>query len=96
MPVTREIKKRSIDLNGHKTSVSLEDIFWDALEQVAKTKDMTRAELIAEIAAKGTSGNLSSAIRVTLMAYYVDAVENPVDLRPGLNKMLGADITQKP
>jgi len=43
------IMKRSIVLEGHRTSVSLEDAFWDALKDIAKWKRKTVTELVRSI-----------------------------------------------
>jgi len=55
--------KRSVVLDGHKTSVSLEDAFWSDLKEIARMQRATLSKLITEID-KDRQGNLSSAIRV--------------------------------
>jgi predicted DNA-binding ribbon-helix-helix protein len=57
------VVKRSVVIDGHKTSVSLEDAFWNDLREIAHTQKMTLSKVIAEID-KGRQGNLSSAIRL--------------------------------
>lgn len=61
------IAKRSIVIDGHKTSVSLEDQFWRYLKAIAAIRDQTLSELVAEIDASRTSSNLSSAIRLFVL-----------------------------
>ena len=61
-----KIKKRSIIINGHKTSISLEDEFWDELRALASERRVPVAALVNEID-QATEGNLSSAIRVYLL-----------------------------
>lgn len=62
------IRKRSIRIAGHPTSVSLEQAFWDALKLIARARQCTVTALIAEVD-RGRRGNLSSAVRVfTLQA----------------------------
>ncbi len=64
--------KRSITLRGHRTSVSLEDIFWDILLSIALSKGQSLASLVAEIddnrardlMAGVDAGGLSSVLRV--------------------------------
>ena len=56
--------KRSILINGKKTSISLENEFWDALHEIAKYKNTSAAKLAGEIARQRSTVNLSSAIRV--------------------------------
>ena len=59
------VLKRTVSIAGHKTSVSLEDAFWQALEEIASECDMTRGKLIAAIDSKQQHGNLSSAVRLS-------------------------------
>lgn len=64
------MKKRSVTLQGHATSITLEDEFWDVLKQTAKDRDQSVASLIDEIdeqRLETTSGGLSSAIRVFVL-----------------------------
>ncbi|MGA7253087.1 MAG: ribbon-helix-helix domain-containing protein, partial [Pseudolabrys sp.] len=56
--------KRSITINGHKTSVSLENEFWDGLHEVARDKHTTAPMLVEQIDRDRDNVNLSSAIRV--------------------------------
>jgi predicted DNA-binding ribbon-helix-helix protein len=60
------IRKRSVVIAGHPTSVSLEPAFWDALKELADDRGLSTAALIAEID-RDRSGNLSSAIRVHVL-----------------------------
>ena len=63
-----EVRKRSLTIGGHRTSISLETAFWDALREIADNDSRSVASLVAEIdRARGESG-LSSAIRVFVLA----------------------------
>ncbi len=62
-----EIRKRSVNIAGHRTSVSLEDAFWRALKEIADRRGLSLNAMIREIDA-ARSGNLSSAIRVFVLA----------------------------
>ncbi len=62
-----EIRKHSVILAGHSTSVSLEDIFWQELKLVAASEKRSLNNLIAEIDRK-RQNNLSSALRVYVLA----------------------------
>ncbi len=66
------IKKRSVIVAGHRTSVSLETPFWTALQALAERHDLNVNDLITEID-RTRKGNLSSAIRV----YVLDKLWNP-------------------
>ncbi|MBO6785116.1 MAG: ribbon-helix-helix domain-containing protein [Alphaproteobacteria bacterium] len=59
-------KKRSVVVSGHRTSVSLENVFWDHLRKIAKDRRMSVNELVTEID-RGRDGSLSSAIRVYVL-----------------------------
>lgn len=60
------LKKRSVDIDGHRTSVSIEAPFWEALRDIADKRKLSVNQLIAEID-KDRAGNLSSAIRVYVL-----------------------------
>jgi len=57
------IVKRSVVIGGHKTSISLEDSFWNDLREIAHYQRVTVSKLLENID-KGRQGNLSSAIRL--------------------------------
>lgn len=65
--------KRSIAIAGHKTSISLEPVFWDALKAAATREGLPVSALVARIDAEriraATPPGLASAIRVWLMAH---------------------------
>ena len=64
------VAKRSIVAAGHKTSVSLEDAFWEGLKEIARGRNMTLSELVAAIDSGRRHGNLSSAIRLFVLDFY--------------------------
>lgn len=63
--------KRSIEIAGHKTSISLEPVFWDMLQQAARRKGMPVNALVARIDAERITADpapgLAGAIRVWLV-----------------------------
>ena len=61
------IIKRSIVIDGHKTSVSLEDAFWSGLKEIARGQQATLSNVVAEIDKARQRGNLSSAIRLFVL-----------------------------
>ena len=60
------MKKRSVSIRGHRTSLSLEDGFWEELARIAELRGTSVARLIAEID-NSRSGGLSSAIRLFVL-----------------------------
>ena len=67
--MTRPVK-RSFTIKGHRTSISVEAPFWEALRQAAAAKDVTLAALVAEIDAERGDAGLSSAVRVWILDYF--------------------------
>jgi predicted DNA-binding ribbon-helix-helix protein len=57
------VLRHSIRLDGHKTSVSLEDAFWSGLKEIADDQGIAVSAIVAEIDKKRRHCNLSSAIR---------------------------------
>jgi predicted DNA-binding ribbon-helix-helix protein len=64
------VKKRSLAISGHRTSVSLETPFWDALKEIAEEQRRSIASLVAEIDAKRGQHPLSSALRLHVLEHY--------------------------
>jgi predicted DNA-binding ribbon-helix-helix protein len=62
------LHKRSVTIAGHRTSLSLEPEFWAALREEAKGRGWSLARLIGEIDSSRAGRNLSSAVRVFLLA----------------------------
>ncbi len=67
-PGATAISKHSLTIAGHRTSISLEQAFWDKLREVAGARGLSLAALIGEIDAGRGAANLSSAIRVFVLA----------------------------
>lgn len=64
--------KHSLTVKGHRTSVSLEDPFWQAFRSIAAERGRALNDLAAEIdAARGTDMGLASAIRLFVLEYYL-------------------------
>jgi predicted DNA-binding ribbon-helix-helix protein len=64
------VVKRSIVVAGHKTSVSLEDAFWNGLKEIGGQRHMTLSDLVAAIDSHRQHRNLSSAIRLFVLDFY--------------------------
>ncbi len=64
------VVKRSIVINGHKTSVSLEDAFWTDLKKIAHAQQVTLSELVTKIDGTREQNNLSSAIRLFVLHHF--------------------------
>ncbi|MEK7820038.1 MAG: ribbon-helix-helix domain-containing protein [Pseudomonadota bacterium] len=60
------LKKRSVRIGGHDTSVSLEDAFWTELGRIAQARKMSLNRLAAFVD-RGRTGNLSSALRLFVL-----------------------------
>ncbi|MFN3744614.1 MAG: ribbon-helix-helix domain-containing protein [Hyphomicrobiaceae bacterium] len=67
--MTRPIK-RSFSIGGHRTSISLEPAFWNALREVAARERVPLSRLVAKIDHDRGSAGLSSAVRIWLLTYF--------------------------
>lgn len=74
-PDPTQIRKRSVRLAGHQTSISVEDAFWDHFVLIAESRQLSINQLVTEIDAVRT-GNLSSAIRVFVLDH-MEIRQNP-------------------
>ncbi|GLQ18944.1 hypothetical protein GCM10007879_31930 [Maritalea porphyrae] len=61
------MKKRSITIAGHRTSVALEQEFWSEIDDLAKERSLTLSQLIEEIDEARTTENLASALRLAVL-----------------------------
>jgi predicted DNA-binding ribbon-helix-helix protein len=70
-PMAKSRHKRSITIARHRTSISLEDAFWQALSRLAKADGRSVADLVSEIdrqrEASRSKTNLSAAIRLYVL-----------------------------
>jgi predicted DNA-binding ribbon-helix-helix protein len=64
------IIKRSVVIAGRKTSVSLEDAFWEGLKKIAGKRDSSLSDLLGAIDSGRQHDNLSSAIRLFVLDFY--------------------------
>jgi predicted DNA-binding ribbon-helix-helix protein len=71
------VKKRSLTIAGHRTSVSLEASFWEALKRIAASEGCSLAALAARIDRERGPANLSSALRVFVLERCAGAAEQP-------------------
>ena len=66
----RPERKRSLSIAGHRTSISLEAPFWEALKEIAASENRPIAALVAEVDSGRGELNLSSALRLHALAHY--------------------------
>jgi predicted DNA-binding ribbon-helix-helix protein len=71
--------KRSIIVGGHKTSVSLEEAFWSGMKDIAGQRGNTLSDLVSEIDGNRQQGNLSSAIRLFVLAHFKGRAASPAE-----------------
>jgi predicted DNA-binding ribbon-helix-helix protein len=77
------MRKRSVVIAGHRTSVSLETVFWSALKEIADTRGMSVNRLVEAID-ESRATNLSSAIRVFVLKAVRDTTVGGPGYRAGL------------
>jgi predicted DNA-binding ribbon-helix-helix protein len=71
--------KRTVLLGGRKTSVGLEDAFWQATKEIARLRNIPIYKLVAAINAEREHINLSSAIRLYVLDHYRRLAEAKVE-----------------
>ena len=72
------VRKRSVTIHGHRTSFSLEDAFYDLIVDIADSRKITVAALIAEIdASRDRNSNLSSALRLHVLDWVKNRSKRP-------------------
>jgi predicted DNA-binding ribbon-helix-helix protein len=64
------VKRRTVDSETRKTSVTIEAAFWESLKQIAAKEKLTLGELIARLDRDRQHANLSSAIRLYVLEHY--------------------------
>ena len=62
-----QVIKRSVVIDGHKTSISLEDAFWSSLKAIAQAQGVTVGQTVATIDGTRKQTNLSSAVRLFVL-----------------------------
>ena len=66
------MEKRSLTIAGHRTSIAIEREFWSGLEAMAEARGSSIAAVVAEIDERREAPNLSSAVRLAVLAWYRD------------------------
>jgi predicted DNA-binding ribbon-helix-helix protein len=69
--------RRTIVIGHHKTSVTLEDQFWNGLKEIANERGLTVSMLVEKIKTDLGKGNLSSALRLFVLRHYRDQSATP-------------------
>ena len=65
------VKKRSVRIGGHKTSLTVEDEFWQAFKHIARERELPLSNLLADIDTQRAHANFSSVIRLFVLKHYV-------------------------
>lgn len=68
-PMPQSLRKRSVLIAGHATSLTLEEAFWNDLREIARARRLSLNALIASVDAT-RQGNLSSALRLFVLECY--------------------------
>lgn len=74
--------KRTVSVRGHKTSITLEDGFWNSLREIAKHGGMPLGRLIAVVNEMPERGNLSSTLRLFVLAFYKERATRASEVTP--------------
>jgi predicted DNA-binding ribbon-helix-helix protein len=71
-------RHRSIKIRHRRTSVSVEDVFWICLKEIAESRKQSLQQLIEEIDRDRQNANLSSAVRLFVLQFYKDEFDRRV------------------
>jgi predicted DNA-binding ribbon-helix-helix protein len=69
------IAKRTVTLNGRRSSISLEQAFWDGLKEIAVRRGVSVSKLVTGINFERQHANLSSAVRLFVLGHYQSQLE---------------------
>ena len=72
-PRSRQLTIRNVVVAGHRTSVRLEPVMWEALREIARGRDMALNDLVTEIDRHRRAPSLTAAIRVFIVDFYRSA-----------------------
>jgi predicted DNA-binding ribbon-helix-helix protein len=75
------VVKRSTVVAGHKTSVTLEDAFWNGLKEIASERNITLSDLVTAVDSERRQDNLSSVIRLFVLDFYRNKLADVKDGR---------------
>jgi predicted DNA-binding ribbon-helix-helix protein len=84
-PIESSLVIRNVVVAGHRTSVRLEPMMWEALRDIAQQRDKSLHEIVTEIDRIRTASSLTAAIRVYIVAFYRTAA-----MRAGWGEAAGA------
>jgi predicted DNA-binding ribbon-helix-helix protein len=71
------VAKWSVVVGGHKTSVSVEEPFWNALKEISRQRGLPLYEVVNEIDKNRQQGNLSRAIRLFVLDHFKSRAAGP-------------------
>ena len=98
-PASYESRTRSVRLHGVVTSIRLEQLYWDVLEEIARRDAMTVVQLIEKlydelVLARGAVGNFTSFLRVSALRYEAMVAQGriPADLRVPIRSLDAAEV----
>ena len=69
-PAASSLVIRNVVVGGHRTSVRLEPIMWEALRDISVRRKVTIHDLVTEIDRERTASTLTAAIRVYIVDFY--------------------------
>lgn len=88
-PQSYDSRTRSVRLHGVVTSIRLENLFWQVLEEIARRDAMGVVQLIEKlydelVAARGEVGNFASFLRVSALRYEALLAHGRIPVDPGV------------
>ncbi len=89
-------RKRSVMVSKRRTSISLEDSFWNSLHAIVQMENLTVADFVEKIARQHSTPNLSSNLRVAVLEYYQQMATNRIAVRGDISLVPPAGRIEDP
>lgn len=86
---------RNVTVDGHRTSLRLEQDVWDALEEVCKREGMTLHEVCTHVERRRSGSSRTAAVRTFVLGYFREAASDSGHVRAGHGKMGAGDVPEK-
>lgn len=85
------LQSRNVTVDGHRTSLRLEQDVWEALEEICEREDMSVHEVCTLIEQRRTGSSRTAAVRAFILGYYREAASDTGHVRAGHGNLAGED-----
>lgn len=90
------LQSRNVSVNGHRTSLRLEQDVWDALEEICARENMTVHETCTHVEQRRKGSSRTAAVRTFILGYYRSAASDTGHMRAGHGRLPKREGDSKP